>query len=287
MFSQYFGQYLLNRGIVGVEELLKALEAQQKSHMKLGVLAMGAGLLTAAQVEEIHREQTRQDKKFGEIALEKGYLTPAQLEELLASQKKGHLQLGQALIDAGALTFEQLEKALKDYQKEYSITDQEFTAIREGNVELLLAKTLQLNPGEENLNNYIFLFARNLVRFVDPYAWLERPDGILAGEWSVEQQIEGEFSLRTGITGGEESFCALAAAFAGEKIQAMDELGQASVAEFLNLHNGIFLVNMSNDGIELKMQPPAVKKGPLAWAGEQRVFKVNFAGGQIALMLQA
>jgi len=29
----------------------------------------------------------------------------------------------------------------------------------------------------------------------------------------------------------------------------MDEMVEASVGEFLNLHNGIFLVNMSNEGI--------------------------------------
>ncbi|HHW06747.1 MAG TPA: hypothetical protein GXX34_04315 [Clostridia bacterium] len=290
MFSQYFGQYLLNRGIVAGEVLLKALEAQQQSHVKLGVLAVGAGLLTAAQVEEIHREQTRQDKKFGEIAMEKGYLTQAQLEELLASQKQGHLQLGQALIDAGALTFEQLEKALQDYQKEYSFSDKEFASVQEGNVELLLARTLQLDPGEEYLNSYIYLFARNLVRFVDPHAWLEPVDGgskdRLAGAWSVEQQIEGEFALKTGITGSEQGFCKLASAFAGEKIEAMGELGQASVAEFLNLHNGIFLVNMSNLGMELKLQPPVVKEGALGWQGDHRAFKVNFPGGQFALLLQ-
>jgi len=286
MFSQYFGQYLLNRGIVAAEVLLKALEAQQKSHVKLGVLAMGAGLLTAAQVEEIHREQTRQDKKFGEIALAKGYLTQAQVEELLASQKKGHLQLGQALLDAGALTFAQLEQALKDYQDEYGFSDREFASIQEGNVELLLTKTLQLAPGEENWNNYLFLFARNLVRFVDPYAWLELPGDSQVGEWSVEQQIEGEFMLKTGLTGGERDLSALASAFAGEPIAAMDELGQASVAEFLNLHNGIFLVNMSNEGTELRMQAPVVKKGPLNWSGEQRAYKVNFGGGQFTLVLQ-
>lgn len=291
MFSQYFGQYLLNRGIVSSESLLKALETQQESHVKLGVLAMGAGLLTAAQVEEIHQEQTRQDKRFGEIALEKGYLTKTQLDELLSSQKQGHLLLSQALVDAQALTLDQLEKALQDYQKEYSFSDEEFASIQEGNVELLLEKALKLDPKEENFNSYIYLFARNLVRFVDSQAWLSIEHGDkeneLTGEWLVEQQIEGSFPLTTLITGTEKAFVELASRFAGEQIEAMEELGQAAVSEFLNLHNGVFLVNMSNQGIELKLQPPIVKQAKLELAGDLRVFTVNFAGEQFLLALRA
>lgn len=291
MFSQYFGQYLLNREIVSSESLLKALETQQETHVKLGVLAMGAGLLTAAQVEEIHREQTRQDKMFGEIALEKGYLTKSQLDELLSSQKKGHLLLGQALIDARALTLDQLAKALHDYQNEYSFSDEEFASVQEGKVELLLEKALKLNPEEENFNNYIYLFARNLVRFVDSQAWLsiEHGDGEneLTGEWVVEQQIKGPFSLATFIMGSEKAFIELASRFAGDKIETMEELGQAAVSEFLNLHNGVFLVNMSNQGIELRLQPPIVKQGKLDPAEDLRVFTVNFAGEQFLLALKA
>lgn len=290
MFSQYFGQYLLNRGIVSSDDLLKALETQQESHVKLGVLAMGAGLMTAAQVEEIHQEQTRQDKMFGEIALEKGYLTRSQLDELLSSQKKGHLLLGQALIDGHALTLEQLEKALQDYQQEYSFSDEEFASVQEGKVELLLEKALKLNPREENFNNYIYLFARNLVRFVDPQAWLslehEDREAELPAAWVVEQRIEGPFPLATFIAGTEKAFVELASRFAGEKIEAMEELGQAAVSEFLNLHNGVFLVNMSNQGIELKLQPPSVKQATFEAAGDLRIFTVNFAGEQFRLALK-
>jgi CheY-specific phosphatase CheX len=55
-------------------------------------------------------------------------------------------------------------------------------------------------------------------------------------------------------------FVTFAARFAQEEITEPDELAQASVGEFLNLHNGIFLVNMSNNGVELEMHPQQVEE---------------------------
>lgn len=288
MFSQYFGQYLLNHGLVTPEQLYQAMEAQQAAHVKLGVLAISAGVLTGAQVEEIHQEQTRQDKRFGEIALEKGYLTQEQLDSLLASQQKGHLLLGQALIDAKILTLGQLEKALKDYQEEYSLTDDQFAAVQGGDFGLLLQKTLNLDDQDGFLNDYLSLFAKNMIRFISSQAWLNRSEAQegAIGEWSVVQEITGSLSLTTAIAGSQQSLVELASQFAKEEIKTMDELGQAAVAEFLNLHNGLFLVNMSNRGTELQLKPQAINNQGFAITRNCQVFEVNMSQGKFSLIIE-
>lgn len=288
MFSQYFGQYLLNRGLVTPEQLYQALVAQQEAHVKLGVLAISSGVLTPEQAEEIHQEQTRQDKRFGEIAVEKGYLTQEQLDKLLATQKKGHLLLGQALIDAKILNLGQLGNALKDYQEEYSLTDEQFTAVQGGDFALLLKKALNLDEQNEVLNDYLSLFAKNMIRFVSAQAWLtagEHREGTV-GEWSVVQRITGSHPLTTAIAGTERVLVELASRFAKEEIQSLDELGQASVAEFLNLHNGLFLVNMSNRGTELKLEPQQMSAKGFTLTLKSRVFQVNMVQGSFSLIIE-
>ena len=42
----------------------------------------------------------------------------------------------------------------------------------------------------------------------------------------------------------------------------IDTLAKDSIAEFLNVNNGIFIVNMSDRGIELDLTPQTVQHSP-------------------------
>lgn len=117
MFTQFFGSFLLNRKIVSPANLRVALEKKDTTRVKLGVLAINAGYMTAKQVDAVHKKQATVDKRIGDIAVDMGYLTEAQVEELLSSQKTGCLLLGQALVDMGCLTNEEFETVLNDYKK--------------------------------------------------------------------------------------------------------------------------------------------------------------------------
>lgn len=101
MFTQFFGNYLLNQKLVTPEQLVDALQEKQNTRMKLGVLAINAGYMTASQVERVHELQSKMDKRIGDIAVELGYMTEDQVMELLHAQPLGYLLLGQALVDKG------------------------------------------------------------------------------------------------------------------------------------------------------------------------------------------
>ncbi len=50
----------------------------------------------------------------------------------------------------------------------------------------------------------------------------------------------------------------------GEPFQEFDEYVRSSLNDFLNLHNGIFSVNMSNErSIELELAPPVTETDEL------------------------
>ena len=264
MFSQYFGHYLLNKGLIKPAQLADALEYQRSVHLKLGVIAVNAGLMSPAQVEQIHNMQKRVDRRFGELAIEQGFINEDQLNILLATQKQGHLMLGQALIDRNYFTLAQLQTALENYKRESGISTRQFNIIRNDEVQEI--EQIFHNYGESLLSktysDYVTLLVKNIIRFIDDNPTIEI-NQLYSGympEWYVIQEITGRISMLTGIACDTEVFVKLAGKFAQEELTEADELAQASVGEFLNLHNGIFLVNMSNNGVELEMKPQIVSK---------------------------
>lgn len=264
MFSQYFGHYLLNEGLISADELKDALDLQSSTHVKLGVLSVNEGFMTASQVEEVHEKQKQIDKRFGEIAIELGYLTEQQLDQLLSGQKQNHLILGQALVDRNYMSIEQFSNALINYKKDNSLSDKQFDAIKSGDIDTLVDTLLDIKDtsSKQLYTDYLSLFAKNLIRFIDDQVRLEaKPisDNYQA-EWFVSQKIKGDKEFSTGIGCNEDVFLKVASIYAEETLDEVDELAQASVSEFLNLHNGIYTVNMSNRGIELTMDPQQVEQ---------------------------
>lgn len=264
MFSQYFGHYLLEKGLIKPEQLADALTYQHSQHLKLGIIAINDGLMTPAQVEHIHNMQKQVDRRFGELAVEQGYINEEQLNALLKTQKEGHLMLGQALVDREYFTLEQLQTALDDYKKKSGLSVRHFNIV--GNDDSLEIEQKFKNFGDGRIgriySDYVTLLVRNCIRFLDenPTIEIDHIDTGYKTEWYAFQEITGKISMRTGIACETAVFVQLAAKFAQEEIKEADELAQASVGEFLNLHNGIFLVNMSNNDIELEMKPQVVTK---------------------------
>ena len=67
MFAQFFGGYLFNHKLCTAEDLTQAFEAKKHTRLRLGVLAINAGLMTAEQVEHVNITQQSVDKRFGDL----------------------------------------------------------------------------------------------------------------------------------------------------------------------------------------------------------------------------
>ncbi|MEH7110530.1 hypothetical protein [Bacillus sp. JJ1764] len=284
MFSQYFGHYLLNCGLITREQLADALEYQQSVHVKFGVITIDEGFMTPSQVEEVHEKQKQVDKRFGEIAVELGYLSNDQVESLISVQKQGHLFLAQSLVDRGYMNIEQFGQALDEYKRDNSLSDDQFEAIKSGNVETLVNSIL--SKEKDTYSEYLSLFAKNMIRFIDDQMYLEvaEQENTQQQNWLVHQEIVGNDPLFTAITANKNVFLYLASKYAEEELTEIDELAQASVSEFLNLHNGIYLVNKSNKGVELNMKPQKLKE-KAAVSGNTFVVTVQTTKGPFQLIL--
>ena len=260
MYSQFFGNYLLNNKLVTAKQLAEAMEIKSETRMKLGVLAINAGYMNARQVETVHDEQQRVDKKFGELAVEFGYMTLEQVNKLVASQKTGFLVLGQALVDMGYLTNSQFSNAINDYKLKYKIKSEDNFSATSAAMISIVSEFYHFGNASctKTVTEYISLLLKNIIRFIgDDFTPLEATlINNFKCERVISQQICGKFSAFTAIEANDSTIAEFASHFAQEELNTVDEYTAAAVGEFLNLHNGLFAVNMSNDNdIELELQP--------------------------------
>lgn len=289
IFSQYFGNYLLEQRLLTAAQLREALTRQSGAHAKLGVLAMDAQFMTAGQVNEVSIAQRMQDCKFGEIAVKKGYLTRLQLDALLHKQTPEHVLLSQALIDMGLFSYESLEKAMESYRVAEGFSMDEFESIMRGGTEKLVGAALGINDdGYARIRQYASVFAKNIVRFIDPEARLGRARIVdhIEYDWLASQGIEGELSLFTAISAEEAPFLELAGKFAGMRIGTMGELACASVSELLNCNNGIFGSNLHDEGVTVDLMLPEVTRdGRITSKGSLFSIPVCLGFGKLELVI--
>ncbi len=246
MYAQFFGNYLLSRGIVTKEQLMRAMQ----------------------EVDRVIILQTHQDKRFGELAVSQGYLTEQQVIELLRAQTPDFLLLGQFLVDDGIFTIEEFQDIIIDYQSESEIDDFSYSDETIDQIHRMIENFFVLTERALSSNevSFIKLLINNLIRFIgDDYTPVSpSPCKEYPTNFCVSQQLIGDFSVRTYIDMPQDACIEFASRYVGEPFQEFDEYVRSSLNDFLNLHNGIFSVNMSNErSIELELAPPVTETDEL------------------------
>ena len=116
MAVKFFGQFLLEKGTVTSDLLLKAVDLQDSINLKFGEMALELKLVTESDVKRIHHAQRSEDLLFGDMAVKLGILTGEQIGQILEQQKKTHLRIGEALVRVGALSAEELPLRLEEFR---------------------------------------------------------------------------------------------------------------------------------------------------------------------------
>ena len=290
MYAQFFGAYLLNHDAVSSEQLIDAIRKLSDTRLKLGTLAMHEGLMTAGEVDEVCFIQTREDKRFGEIAIERGLLTPEQAEALLQSQTPDYLLLGQNLVDNGALTNSDLERLINDYQNDTEIFDMGVENV-EGTAELI-QKFFTLVDQEISPHTvaYLRLLFNDLIRFLGSDFTPLSPVKVdeVPISFCITQEVTGPMHIISRLEMSEEVALSFASRYAKMEFPEFDEYVSASLEDFLNLHNGLFSVNMSNnESMELSLEPPYAEEEDIALPVPKNTFVVPviFPFGTIQFIL--
>ena len=278
--------------MVTAEQLLQAMQKKSSMQIKLGMLAIHAGYMTAGEVERVVILQTHQDKRFGELAIQEGYLTELQVAELLSKQKPDFLLLGQALVENGVFDREQLQNLILDYQSENDLETFEYSSETQETIRQMIEKFFVLaeRPLSSQEISLFHLFLNSLIRFigddftiVPPSICTEYPTN-----YCVSQKIQGRFSTHSYLDIPESCCIDFASRYVGENFTEFDEYVRASVEDFLNLYNGLFLVNMSNDySLELTLEPPVTEEAEtlLVFNEETYLLPIVYPFGTIYFLL--
>lgn len=285
MVSQFFAQYILNKGLLTPAQVQVALESRRTAQPKLGVTAINMGYLTAEQVEKIHKLQYRIDKRFGEIALIEGYLSHEQLSNVLANQENDNFRFGQALVDKGFLSLEALEDVLAEYKQ---------AAELEQPADLILIKewiSHYLSFPREDDNavlycDYMALFLRAIVRFLDACPLLVASSEAKSEErWAVSQSLTGDIDLHSCLLIDDSVLLEIAKRYSCEQLLEIDELALDSVGEFLNVTNGLFCINLSNLGLDCELHPQMIARESATVQSPSWSVTVDIGFGTIELVL--
>lgn len=290
MFNQYFGQYLLSKNKITADQLLEVVDYERSVKVKLGLLAMNANFMTAEQVEKIHELQRVKDQRFGELAVAQGYLTYAQLEDLLETQHCRHLGLSQIIFDKGYLTLAELETILASYKVDNQLAKEQ----EQNSCNMDLDQTARLildfsaaGAQGEVYQDYIALLQRTIVRFLDTAPLLNAVEPAVNStyQWLIHQSITGEVNLFTGLAMDDDTLLTIARRYSGEVLTEIDELAKDSVAEFLNMVNGIFCVNASNKGMELELQLQKIVHNQILAPRDVYYIPITLSFGKIDVLL--
>ncbi len=111
-----FGQHLLDRQLVTLDELLTALDVQMSRRKRIGVVAREQKKLSPSQVYTVLNAQLNANKRFGQLAVESGLLTVQELDTLLMQQRATTVPIGQMLCELGFITKDLLDKELDEYE---------------------------------------------------------------------------------------------------------------------------------------------------------------------------
>lgn len=261
MYAQFFGNYLLRKQAVTAGQVIQAMEEQHIRHLKLGTLAIHAGYMNVSQVNDILIRQAHENKRFGELAVAAGYLTNEQLETLLNQQIPIYLLIGQRLVENGAMTDAELKEYIISYQEENELSQLENASIQQENLHTLIRNLFLITYSDipNYLIKYLSLLFNNLIRFIGEDFIPLNPT--LCQEYITEhcagQIINGEYSLISYLDVEEDTAIMFASRYTGEEYLNYNEYVHDSIKDFLNIHNGLFNVNISNeDSIELLLNPP-------------------------------
>lgn len=118
MSQRFFGQYLVQRGVVSAGTLAKAVSIQESVNRTFGQIAHSMGLLTLEEVSRVNRAQRTYDMLYGDMAVKMGLLTDNQVAQVLEEQRRNHLYIGEALVRLGALDKQRLDTLLDEFARE-------------------------------------------------------------------------------------------------------------------------------------------------------------------------
>lgn len=251
MLTQFFGNYLVDRKLITSDQLIYALRHKHEKNQTMAAMALSLGYMTEEETEDVHNMQVICDEEFISLALRMNYLTSSQAAELEEAQHFGYLLLARSVVELGFCDAATMSDAIADYEFDFQLSFSNCLNFDKDKIQEMIHNYYnfpddgQITPAEE----YAVTLMNNLIRFIgDDFRLdgkLEKvPD--LPDMIEVTQHITGEIKGGTAIIGYKDFMEEFAKRYAGEELED-DEYVSIAVQDFLNQHNGLFSISLSQE----------------------------------------
>jgi len=258
MLTQFFGNYLVDNNMITSDQLLRALRHKHDNNQTMAAMALSAGYMTEEETEDVHNMQLIKDVEFTSLALQMGYLTESQAAELEEAQHFGYLLLARSVIELGFCTLDKMASAIADYEYDFQLSFSNCMNFDKEKIQEMIHSYYKfpddddMTPAEEYAN----ILMHNIIRFVgDDFRLAGRLEKIpeVPGMKESNQHIAGDLKGATAIIGYGEFVEQFANRYAGEELND-EEYVDCAVQDFLNQHNGLFSMTMSDEyGMEIDL----------------------------------
>lgn len=292
MYTQVFGNYLLSKELITKEQFLVALSKKSLYSVHSSTLALHYCYMSPSEIEELVQIQKQEGRSFTELAVANGYLTQEQALTLLNSDVPDFLLLGQILLEDGAFTYEEFANILTDYRCQNELLELEMNTDSKNDVNQLLDifSILSQRNFSDFSRAYLELLFNNFIRMVgDDFTPLPpQKIDVFSSEYCISQEITGAYCAHSYICMDYETALAFAERYTGESFDEFNEYVQASLEDFLNLHNGLFIVNTSNDNSqELTIGTPLTpEEDIITFENQAYYFPIFYPFGTVHFILK-
>lgn len=248
MAAKFFGQFLLEKGVIDAAQLLRALEIQRTSNPALGELACEKGMLDAAQAQRINERQRSEDKRFGDIAQSMGLLTSDEVGRLLDEQKSRRKLFGEILVEEGFLDRERLDAELRLHAGERD------EAVRSLDAMVATHQLGRRVGGSVSTCNKLF---PRLLRTQCQFSSVVDPASPPAVEVFALVRVAADRPIAIGMACDMAAAQAMAQAFLSIPPEACDDdLARDAVGELVNVLMGYIVKDCLPEDASYRAEPP-------------------------------
>lgn len=263
MAAKFFGQFLLEKGVISSAQLLRALDVQRTSNPALGELAVARGMLSESQALTINERQRREDKRFGDIAQSMGLLTSDEVGLLLDEQKARRKLFGEILVEEGFIDRERLEAELREHAGERD------DAMR--SLDSMLTGHQHGRRVANAISTCNKLFPR-LLRTQCQFSAVVDPSSPPTCDAIAVVRVQADRPLVIGLAADSQTLSNMGAAFMSMPVEACDdELALDAFGELVNVLMGYVVKDSLPEDANYRAEPPDFRASLPALAADGQV----------------
>lgn len=206
------------------------------------------------------------------------------------------IEYSQRLLNAGLLTQKELPAILSGDVSEQALRER--FGKQPPDTHPARSAVLQAAKGLRNIEqevtayaDYVELFTASLYRFLK-LSSLVIPQCLDASvledaphTWAVAQHITGDVSIVNGIIARDEVFLALARRYGGDAVEDLKGDATDALEEFLNVVNGLYIVELANRKIEPDLDFPLANEDVIPRGSHQLLLRIYTEAGDFVLVL--